>query len=238
MPSPNLNERPAETAISAIVLHHTAMAGSARDVGNFFARPSAGVSSHYVVDRSGYIVQPVADAQRAWHAGKSEFQGRQNVNDFSIGIEICNLGDSVEPYSDLQYDAIIRLVAHLVSQYQVPLTGITRHRDIALPHGRKIDTSNNFSVERVLDGVKAVLDGSYAPPVDSSPPPAQIVPPFKEVTVQPGQRSMQDLADIYLDNSNRWVEIRALNPQLKPDQLNVGQRVKLPTDLKYYSQQR
>ncbi|PIQ23402.1 hypothetical protein COW36_15820 [bacterium (Candidatus Blackallbacteria) CG17_big_fil_post_rev_8_21_14_2_50_48_46] len=226
-PSPNHNERPAGARISAIVLHHTAMAGNAQAVARFFANPKAGVSSHYVIDRDGSIVQPVADNLRSWHAGKSEFNGVGNVNDFSIGIEICNLGDSLEPYSDAQYDGIIRLVAWLVSTYQVPLESITRHRDIAIPAGRKIDTSNNFSVARVVQGVQALLNGSYTSPV--APPPATPpnLPEFRTVVVQQGQTTLQDLADIHLDNANRWVEIQALNPGLST--LKPGLKVKIPT---------
>lgn len=234
IPSPNQNERPAGATISAIVLHHTAMAGDARAVGNYFARPDAKTSSHYIVDRTGYLVQPVDDAQRSWHAGRSAFNGQNDVNSFSIGIEICNLGDSVEPYSDAQYDGIIRLVAHLVSQYRIPLTSITRHRDIALPAGRKIDTSNNFSTARVVDGVKAVLNGTYKPPAATSPAPAPVLPTVREITVQQGQRTLEDIADIHLDNPARWVEIQALNPQLSRDQLQAGQKIKLPTDLSFY----
>ncbi|MGV3526396.1 MAG: N-acetylmuramoyl-L-alanine amidase [Candidatus Sericytochromatia bacterium] len=233
-PSPNQNERPAGAGISAIVLHHTAMAENADDVARFFARPNAKVSSHYVVDRTGYIVQPVDDNLRSWHAGNSQLNGKPDVNSFSIGIEICNLGDSVEPYSDAQYDGLIRLVGYLVTRYQVPVANIVRHRDIAVPAGRKIDTSNNFSVQRVLDGVRALQNGTYVSPPPSAQTPAPNVSSFKEVSVQVGQTHMRDLADIYLNNAERWVEIQALNPQLSPE-LQPGTRVKLPTTLAFYA---
>lgn len=232
-PSPNHNERPENTRISAIVLHHTAMAGDAVAVARFFANPKAGASSHYIVDRDGSIIQPVADHLRSWHAGRSEFNGVANVNDFSIGIEICNLGDSLEPYSDAQYDGIIRLVAWLVKTYQVPLSGITRHRDVALPSGRKIDTSNNFSMERVIKGVQALLSGSYTPPPLTQPAsPAPNVPIFHTVVVEQGQNSLQDLADIHLDNINRWIEIQALNPGLVT--IKPGVKVKIPTSTELF----
>lgn len=226
-PSPNHNERPANTRISAIVLHHTAMAGNAMAVARFFANPKAGVSAHYIVDRDGSIVQSVPDHLRAWHAGRSEFNGVANVNDFSIGIEICNLGDSIEPYSDAQYDGIIRLIAWLVKTYQIQYAGITRHRDIALPAGRKIDTSDNFSVERVITGVQALLSGNYTPPPTQPAPSVPDLPLFRTVVVEKGQQSFQDLADIHLDNVNRWIEIQALNPGLVT--LKPGMQVKIPT---------
>lgn len=234
IPSPNAGERPENTRIDTIVLHHTAMAGDAEAVGRFFARPSAQVSAHYVVDRSGYIVQSVADDLRAWHAGRSQFQGRPNVNNYSIGIEICNLGDSVEPYPDSQYDAIIHLVAWLVQHYQIPLENITRHRDVAVPAGRKIDTSDNFSVPRVVEGVKALLNGTYqAPPATQLP--QLTYSSFRTITVQRPNLTFEDLADIYLDIPSRAVEIAALNPQWQSGQvIPQGAQVRLPNDLSYY----
>lgn len=237
VPSPNYNARPEDAKISAIVLHHTAMKEDAKEVGAFFARPNAKVSAHYIVDRSGYIVRSVADQQRSWHAGRSEFQGMANVNDFSIGIEICNLGDSQEPYSDQQYDGLIRLVAHLVQQYQIPLSRITRHRDVAVPAGRKIDTSNNFSVERVIKGVQALQAGAYQPPQGPPSAPPEL-PASREISL-PASYALEEIADIYLDNPQRWPEIQALNPQLNPQQsLPAGTRLRLPNGLDYYRQNR
>ncbi len=233
MISPNSNERPEGTKISAVVLHHTAMAADAKAVGNFFANPNAKVSSHYIVDRTGYIVQPVEDELRAWHAGKSGFQGMANVNNFSIGIEICNLGDSVEPYPDAEYDSIIRLVAYLVKTYNLKSEDITRHKDIAIPAGRKIDTSDNFSVKRVLDGVEALLNGNYNPPAPQQPAPVEL-PLFKDVIVKKGEFSLKILADIYLDDENRWQELKLANPNIPVSSIQVGTQIKIPTTYAFF----
>ena len=143
--SPNYNDRPGgETDIDTIVLHHTASSANAEGIAHFFQDPQSKVSSHYVVDQDGTVVEVVPDGKRAWHAGVSTFQGRGNVNDFSVGIEICNRGDNRDPYPEAQYRAVVDLVAYLVQAHQVPLERITRHRDVALPPGRKSDTSDNF----------------------------------------------------------------------------------------------
>jgi hypothetical protein len=236
MVSPNQNVRPEGTKISAIILHHTASAGTATAVGKFFATPEAGVSAHYTIDRTGYIIQSVEDSFRAWHAGKSEFNGVSNVNNFSIGIEICNVGNSIEPYPDTQYESIIRLVAFLAQTYEVPLTNITRHRDIAMPPGRKIDTSDNFDVKRVMDGVTAMLNGTYTPPVPVTPP-AVVIPDFQQIKVKTGENSFKDIADIYLDAENRWKELKIVNPHIKnPDSIPNGTKVKIPTSFVYFYQ--
>lgn len=230
IPSPNSNPRPAGQKITAIVLHHTASAANARNIGKFFARKGVGVSAHYTVDRTGYIVRSVADHLRSWHAGRSVFQGEGNVNNYSIGIEICNLGDSKDPYPNAQYDGLIKLVAHLVDRYDIPLERITRHRDISVPAGRKIDTSNNFSVDRLLRGVQQVLDGSYQSP-DQLPPQPIEYPAYLTVSVTPETSSFKDLADVHLDNENRWIEIQAANPELPDTGLQPGQQVRIPTGI-------
>ena len=49
------------------------------------------VSAHFFINRSGNIWQLVSCDQRAWHAGQSQYRGRGNCNDFSIGIELEGL---------------------------------------------------------------------------------------------------------------------------------------------------
>jgi N-acetylmuramoyl-L-alanine amidase len=73
MASPNKGSRDG-AKIEAIVLHHTAGGGTAEDTGRRFQDPKAEVSSHYIVDKEGTIVQPMEDRDRAWHAGKSTFK--------------------------------------------------------------------------------------------------------------------------------------------------------------------
>ena len=168
---------------------------------------------------------------RSWHAGNSTFQGVGNVNDYSIGIEICNLGDSQEPYSDAQYDGLIQLMAYLVDRYDIPVDRITRHRDIAIPAGRKIDTSNNFSVERVIDGIQAVRQGTYRSPQNMSQPNTAALPDVREVVI-PTNLTLEDLADIYLDNPARVVEVQAMNPQFSESAIiPAGTRVRIPNNL-------
>ncbi|MBC7475436.1 MAG: N-acetylmuramoyl-L-alanine amidase [Candidatus Sericytochromatia bacterium] len=235
MTSPNQNERPDGASISAIILHHTASAADAKATGNFFADPKAQVSSHYIVDRSGYLVQPVVDSARAWHAGKSIFNGVSNVNDFSIGIEICNVGDSVEPYPDAQYNAVINLVSYLVKTYNIPVANITRHRDIAIPPGRKTDTSDNFSVQRVLDGVKSSLAGNFIP-VKSNNIKQFSIPETREVITQKDEKTLTIIADKYLDNENRVNELKILNPQIKNENLvPINTKIIIPTTFKYHN---
>lgn len=167
--SPNHNGRKG-AGISAIVLHHTASPADAQAIARWFQRRQARVSSHYVVDRDGTIVRCVPDHRRAWHAGPSVFRGRTNVNDFSLGIEICNKGDGIEPYPPEQVQAVTRLVAWLAQRHGIPLSRVTRHRDVIRPAGIKNDPSDNFPFFGVVTMAEALLEGGTRAATGQHPP--------------------------------------------------------------------
>jgi N-acetyl-anhydromuramyl-L-alanine amidase AmpD len=210
MPSPNFNER-GGVAIDTIVLHHTAMASNAVAVGKYFQDPKSKVSSHYVVDRDGSIVRCVPDNQRSWHAGRSAFQGRGDVNTFSIGIEICNVGDGVEPYPAAQVKAVINLTAWLAKTYKVAIpANLTRHRDIALPAGRKNDTSDNFNHVYVAKAVQDVLAGHEPAVYKAGSVPTGYDPTKLTYTVQKGD-TWESISDDVYDTPTLAEALRRLN---------------------------
>ena len=96
------------------------------------------VSAHFYVRRGGELWQFVSCDQRAWHAGTSHHQGRENCNDFSIGIELEGLeGQSFEP---AQYEALSSLSAAIAQAY--PIQHVAGHEHIA--PGRKQDPGPGF----------------------------------------------------------------------------------------------
>lgn len=101
------------------------------------------VSSHFFIRRDGEIIQFVPCSQRAWHAGVSNWRGRERCNDFSIGIELE--GDDDTPFNDPQYEALNRLIHALRRAY--PIRGIMGHSDIA--PGRKTDPGPCFDWSRI-----------------------------------------------------------------------------------------
>jgi hypothetical protein len=125
----NFGTRPAGMAIDAIVLHATA--GSLAGTLAWFANPDSRVSAHYVVAKNGSIYQMVEESKRAHHAGASRYQGREDWNDFSIGIEIVNLNDGVDPYPADQFEAMVELTAYLVDKYRIRPESIVTHADIS-----------------------------------------------------------------------------------------------------------
>jgi AmpD protein len=123
-----------------------------------FFRDLAGarLSAHALIRRDGQIVQYVPFGQRAWHAGKSEYQGRAACNDFSIGIELE--GADGTPYTDAQYHGLAALAAALLATYDsLSAEHITGHSDIA--PGRKEDPWPTFDWPRL----RALLKERYVP---------------------------------------------------------------------------
>jgi N-acetyl-anhydromuramoyl-L-alanine amidase len=114
------------------------------------------VSAHFLVRRDGELVQYVGCDDRAWHAGVSEFQGRSNCNDFSIGIEMEGTDDL--PYTDQQYQRLAELTLALLRHYpQLSRDRIVGHCDIA--PGRKTDPGPSFDWPRYLASLQPKQPG-------------------------------------------------------------------------------
>lgn len=156
-PSPNFGPRPARGAITLLVVHNISLppgefGGS--EIEDFFCNrldPSAHpyfetiagmqVSAHALIRRDGSLVQFVSLLDRAWHAGRSCFQGEEECNDFSIGIELE--GTDVVPYTDAQYRRLAELAHQVMMAWpEVTPERLTGHCDIA--PGRKTDPGPAF----------------------------------------------------------------------------------------------
>ena len=158
VPSPNCDERPEGTVITLLVVHNISLppgcfGGPAiaelftnrldPDAHPYFATVAPlRVSAHFVIGREGVLTQFVPCARRAWHAGASSWRGRENCNDFSVGIELEGSDDV--PYEDAQYDMLGRLTRALCRRY--PIVDLAGHSDIA--PGRKTDPGPAFDWPR------------------------------------------------------------------------------------------
>lgn len=137
--SANADARPPRgRRIVCVILHATADAGDEAGAEAWLCDPMSRVSAHLHVRRDGTVVRLVADELRAWHAGKSSWRGRPRVNDFSLGWELANRNDGVEPYTDAQYETLTRLSAHYAVQ-GLSLDAFVSHAEVARPRGRKRD---------------------------------------------------------------------------------------------------
>lgn len=156
-PSPNYNQRPNAADISLLVIHNISLpAGQfggpyvhqlftncldCESHSSFDDLRGLNVSAHLFIDREGVLHQFVSFNDRAWHAGVSQFDGRDNCNDFSIGIELEGADDV--SYTDAQYRELIAVTESLQSYYPaISAARIVGHCDIAL--GRKTDPGLAF----------------------------------------------------------------------------------------------
>ncbi|MBB5466284.1 AmpD protein [Paraburkholderia sp. CI2] len=113
------------------------------------------VSAHFVIHRDGALEQFVSCNERAWHAGPSNFFGRERCNDFSIGIELE--GSDTTAFEATQYRTLAALVRALTARY--PIDALAGHSDIA--PGRKTDPGPYFEWPRLQRDT--LLDGRYFP---------------------------------------------------------------------------
>ncbi len=157
----NYSERPGGVLIDTIVLHYTVV--NYKDSHSILTA-DRGVSAHYLVREDGRIDNLVADEKKAWHAGLSNWQGREGVNDFSIGIEIVNPGSGeqgcyatsyekklpqeecvINIFPQKQMDSVLSLLDYLRSIYpEIKDQNIIGHSDIAAFSGRKMDPDVAF----------------------------------------------------------------------------------------------
>jgi N-acetyl-anhydromuramoyl-L-alanine amidase len=114
------------------------------------------VSAHFFVRRDGALLQFASCDQRAWHAGASHWRGRDDCNDWSIGIELEGLeGGAFEP---AQYRALVRLLRALTRRY--PLAEAVGHEHVA--PGRKRDPGERFDWRRIDRAVAALATSRTA----------------------------------------------------------------------------
>jgi AmpD protein len=160
--SPNADERPAGMVADMIVIH-----GISLPLGEFggpwidalftnrlspWVHPSFSdvcglkVSAHVLIRRDGEVVQYVPFHRRAWHAGASNYRGRTDCNDFSIGIELEGTDDL--GYEGQQYTQLVAIILGLIEAYpSLSCQHIAGHADIA--PGRKTDPGPAFEWSRL-----------------------------------------------------------------------------------------
>lgn len=161
--SPFFNERPKNTVVNLLVIHCISLPEGVyggKQIEQLFTGKldcdehesfsdlkGLQVSAHGVIYRDGTFVQYVPFEKRAWHAGVSSFEGIENCNDYSIGIELeGRVGDT---YTDLQY----KTLALLTHQIQLQFPSITQKRLVAhsdIAPGRKQDPGSGFDWKRFL----------------------------------------------------------------------------------------
>lgn len=162
-PSPNKDTRPADAGIELVVIHSISLPPGqygGKSIEQFFQNKldknehpyfeeihQMQVSSHVLIKRTGELVQFVPFHERAWHAGISNYEGRERCNDYSIGIELE--GTDSDTFEEAQYQQLIQLIRELQKTYPGIASHITGHSNIA-PQ-RKTDPGTGFDWNRLTE---------------------------------------------------------------------------------------
>lgn len=119
-----------------IILHHTA--GTYKSSVNWCLDPKSKVSYHCIVDLNGDYTTLAQDNQRAWHAGKSSWNGRNDCNSFMLGIAVT--GDTNKRrLSEFEIETVAKWCVSKMRLYGFGLDMVTTHREVS--PGRKTDIS-------------------------------------------------------------------------------------------------
>ena len=147
-PSPNFNDRKDGASPDFLIIHYTGMQ-SAQAALDRLCDKDAQVSAHYLIDEDGTIYQMVAEEKRAWHAGKSHWDGVEDINSRSIGIELVNPGHEFgyRAFSEAQMQALLALCGEIRSRHNIPDAHVLAHSDIA--PDRKDDPGELFDWSRM-----------------------------------------------------------------------------------------
>ena len=164
--SPNFNQRPQSVSPRLLILHNISLPPACFGTGKvqeFFLNKldpfehsyfqtikDLKVSAHCFIERTGTITQFVSFQNRAWHAGASCFEGVENCNDYSIGIELEGTDDV--SYSDNQYKQLWRLTCAIMEEYpEIDVTRVVGHQHVS--PGRKTDPGKAFDWEYFRAGL-------------------------------------------------------------------------------------
>lgn len=165
--SPNCDERPVGEEVSLVVIHAISLPPSefgSDGIVRLFTNsldPAAHpyfstinhlrVSAHFLIRRDGELIQFVPCHRRAWHAGVSSWNGREQCNDFSLGIELEGCDEL--PFEGAQYRRLSCLLERLAESF--PLQAIVGHSDVS--PGRKTDPGPCFDWRRLDPIAKTLL---------------------------------------------------------------------------------
>ena len=129
--------------IKFIIIHYTGMKKQSSAIKKL-CDPKSKVSSHYLINNNGKIINMVPDLYEAWHAGKSKWENFKSINKYSIGIEINNPGHQhgYKNFGLKQISSLKKLLKYLIKKYNIKTQYILGHSDIA--PNRKKDPGEKF----------------------------------------------------------------------------------------------
>lgn len=118
-----------------IMLHHSY--GSYKGGISWIRQVISKVSYHYLIDVTGHRTQLVWDKLRAWHAGKSYWDGKTNLNGTSIGIAVTG-NTNKRKLTKAEVDSVAYKIIYLATKFST-IKGVVTHRDVAPKRKNDVD---------------------------------------------------------------------------------------------------
>jgi len=136
-PSDHWDERKNGAKPSIIIVHYTDTQ-NLTDAEDYFlgrrAHPGGGrVSTHYMIDEDGSVIQYVDEEKRAWHAGVSHWGGADDINSHSVGIELVNPGRKYgyRAFTAPQMESLMKLCRDIMARHGISPFRVLAHSDVA-----------------------------------------------------------------------------------------------------------
>jgi N-acetylmuramoyl-L-alanine amidase len=136
-PTDHFDERKNGVPATFLIIHYTETRSFEEAEDYLVGRrkhPGGGrVSVHYMIDTDGSVVQYIDESKRAWHAGLSFWNGKDDLNSHSIGIELVHPGHAYgnRPFPAAQMEALSKLAKEILARNPIPAEHVLAHSDIA-----------------------------------------------------------------------------------------------------------
>ena len=124
--TPNVSSRPIRP--EGVVLHHSG--GTYQGGVAWIQNPNSRVSYHVLVAPDGRRTVFARPDQRTWHAGRSRWRGRGDVNSWTVGASFA--GDTyIDPLTPAAMASMAEYLRPLMTKYGWKLADLTDHRTVA-----------------------------------------------------------------------------------------------------------
>jgi N-acetyl-anhydromuramyl-L-alanine amidase AmpD len=115
-------------------LHHSG--GSYAGGVSWIKNPASRVSYHCLIAKDGRRTVFAIPTQRTWHAGKSEWRGKRDLNSWSVGVAFEGDTNKRE-LGEAEMASLAEYLAPIMREYRLTLDDVTDHRTVS--PGRKDD---------------------------------------------------------------------------------------------------
>jgi hypothetical protein len=152
----SLTGKPAKNEKEVIVIHHTGNYKDPNEIIRQFEGKSKREdaiegSSHVLIMKDGTRHLFNTDDYVLAHAGKSDFNDKNKVNYFSLGIELEGDSNNKRQFTVAQIESMLEYMRPRIEKYNIPLSNITTHKIIRDNYIKKHPNEKGVLIKTDLD---------------------------------------------------------------------------------------